>query len=147
MQAGKGLIGIRGVLQKPPCGFVTVEYEVFGKSAKYVNLEQFQVSEDFRGKRIGRKLFDLDCSEAKNLGAQSSTFQHIRQRKVRRRTRLWAAFRLVKSTKKWRQKNRSTSRWSLCWNRTNARISNFQTGNKVCHNYLKSFRIWKVKCL
>ena len=51
-------------------GFVTVEYEIFGKSVKYVNLEQFQVSEDFRGKRIGRKLFDLACSEAKNLGAQ-----------------------------------------------------------------------------
>lgn len=51
-------------------GFVTVEYEIFGKSAKYVNLEQFQVSEDFLGKRIGRKLFDLTCSEAKNLDAQ-----------------------------------------------------------------------------
>ena len=54
-------------------GFVTVEYEIFGKSAKYVNLEQFQVSEDFRGKRIGHKLFDLACSEAKNLGAQKKT--------------------------------------------------------------------------
>ena len=51
-------------------GFVTVEHEIFGKSAKYVNLEQFQVSEDFRGKGIGRKLFALACSEAKNLGAQ-----------------------------------------------------------------------------
>ena len=53
----------------------------------------------------------------------------------------------VKSTKKWRKKNRSTSRWSLCWNRNDARISNFQTGDKVCHNYLKSFRIWKLECL
>lgn len=51
-------------------GFVTVEHEIFGNSAKYVNLEQFQVSEDFRGKGIGRKLFTLACSEAKNLGAQ-----------------------------------------------------------------------------
>ena len=51
-------------------GFVTVEYEIFEKLAKYVNLGQFQVSEDFRGKRIGRKLFGLACSEAKNLGAQ-----------------------------------------------------------------------------
>lgn len=49
---------------------MTVEYEIFGKSVKYVNLEQFQVSEDFRGKRIGRKLFDLACSEAKNFDAQ-----------------------------------------------------------------------------
>lgn len=51
-------------------GFVTVEHEIFGKSAKYVNLEQFQVSKDFRGHGIGRKLFDLACFEAKNLGAQ-----------------------------------------------------------------------------
>lgn len=51
-------------------GFVTVEHEIFGKSAKYVNLEQFQVSEDFRGRGIGRNLFTLACSEAKNLGAQ-----------------------------------------------------------------------------
>lgn len=51
-------------------GFVTIEHEIFGMSAKYVNLEQFQVSQDFRGKGIGRKLFVLACSEAKNLGAQ-----------------------------------------------------------------------------
>lgn len=51
-------------------GFVTVEHEIFGKSAKYVNLEQFQVSKDFRAKGIGRKLFTLACAEAKNLGAQ-----------------------------------------------------------------------------
>ncbi len=51
-------------------GFVTVEHEIFGKSAKYVNLEQFQVSQDFRGRGIGRKLFGLACSEAKNLGVQ-----------------------------------------------------------------------------
>lgn len=51
-------------------GFVTVEHEIFGNSAKYVNLKQFQVSKDFRGRGIGRKLFVLACSEAKNLGAQ-----------------------------------------------------------------------------
>lgn len=31
--------------------------------------------------------------------------------------------------------------------RNDARISNFQTGDKVCHNYLKFFRIWKLECL
>lgn len=51
-------------------GFVTVEHEVFGKSAKYVNLEQFQISEGFRAHGTGRKLFTLACTEAKNLGAQ-----------------------------------------------------------------------------
>ena len=51
-------------------GFVTVEHEIFGNSAKYVNLDQFQVSQDFRGKGTGRKLFALACSEAKNLGVQ-----------------------------------------------------------------------------
>lgn len=51
-------------------GFVTVEHEIFGEPAKYVNFEQFQVSQDFRGQGIGRKLFALACSDAKNLGTQ-----------------------------------------------------------------------------
>lgn len=66
----KGLSAFGAFCENRLVGFVTVEHEIFGKSAKYVNLEQFQVSKDFCGRGIGRKLFVLACSEAKNLGAQ-----------------------------------------------------------------------------
>ena len=67
---GKDLSSFGAFCANRLVGFVTVEHEIFGNSAKYVNLEQFQVSQDFRGKGTGRKLFALACSEAKNLGAQ-----------------------------------------------------------------------------
>lgn len=66
----KDLSAFGAFCKKRIVGFVTVEHEIFGKSAKYVNLEQFQVSQDFRRHGIGRKLFALACSKAKNLGAQ-----------------------------------------------------------------------------
>lgn len=66
----KDLSAFGAFCKKRVVGFVTVEHEIFGKPAKYLNLEQFQVSQDFRGRGIGRKLFALACSEAKNLGAQ-----------------------------------------------------------------------------
>lgn len=51
-------------------GFITVSHEIFGKTAKYVQLDCFQVSEQYRGKGIGKKLFAMACEEAKNLGAE-----------------------------------------------------------------------------
>ncbi|WP_308687202.1 GNAT family N-acetyltransferase [uncultured Treponema sp.] len=66
----KDLSAFAAFCGKRVVGFVTIEHEIFGKSAKYVNLEQFQVSEDFRAQGIGRKLFTLACSEAKKIGAQ-----------------------------------------------------------------------------
>ena len=50
-------------------GFVTVSHNIFGNTAKYVELVCFQVSEPYRGKKIGKTLFSKACEEAKRLGA------------------------------------------------------------------------------
>ena len=50
-------------------GFITVSHNIFGNTAKYVELVCFQVSEPYRGKKIGKALFTQACEEAKRLGA------------------------------------------------------------------------------
>ena len=37
-------------------GFITVSHNIFGNTAKYVELVCFQVSEPYRGKKIGKTL-------------------------------------------------------------------------------------------
>ncbi len=51
-------------------GFATVSRHVFGVTASYVQLVCFQVSEEYRRRGIGRKLFFLACREARRLGAR-----------------------------------------------------------------------------
>lgn len=51
-------------------GFVTVSHNLFGRTAKYAEMVCFQVSEQYRGKGIGRTLFNLACVEAVKLGAE-----------------------------------------------------------------------------
>lgn len=51
-------------------GFITVSHEFFGTTAKYVELVCFQVSETYRGKKIGKTLFCQACEEARRLGAE-----------------------------------------------------------------------------
>lgn len=53
-----------------PIGFITVSHNIFGNTAKYVELVCFQVSEDYRHRGIGKQLFHLACEEALRLGAQ-----------------------------------------------------------------------------
>lgn len=50
-------------------GFITVSHNIFGNTAKYVELVCFQVSEPYRGKKIGKTFFYKACEEAKRLGA------------------------------------------------------------------------------
>ena len=50
-------------------GFITVAHNIFGNTAKYVQLVAFQVSESYRGNGIGKALFKQACEEAKLLGA------------------------------------------------------------------------------
>ena len=50
-------------------GFITVSHNIFGNTAKYVELVCFQVSEPYRGKKIGTTLFYKACEEAKRLGS------------------------------------------------------------------------------
>lgn len=51
-------------------GFVTVSHNAFGKSARYLELVCFQVSEPYRGQGIGRTLFAMAVEEARALGAE-----------------------------------------------------------------------------
>lgn len=50
-------------------GFITISHRLFGNSANYAELVCFQVSEPYRGKKIGKTLFTQACEEAKRLGA------------------------------------------------------------------------------
>lgn len=50
-------------------GFITVSHSFFGESARYSEIVCFQVSESYRGRGIGRKLFGLAADEALRLGA------------------------------------------------------------------------------
>ncbi|MBR3515638.1 MAG: GNAT family N-acetyltransferase, partial [Lachnospiraceae bacterium] len=50
-------------------GFATISHDIFGETANYVELVCFQVSEDYRRRGIGKKLFTMICEEAMQLGA------------------------------------------------------------------------------
>ena len=63
-------------------GFVTVEHEIFGNSAKHVNLEQFQVSQDFRGKGTGREAATTtERSEVRRLERKRNPEQPDRRKR------------------------------------------------------------------
>ena len=51
-------------------GFCTVNPEVFGKTHKYVLLDQIFVSLEFRGKGIGKRMFLLSVDAASKFGAE-----------------------------------------------------------------------------
>lgn len=51
-------------------GFFSVEPALFGKNKEYLDLSAIHVSEDMRGKGIGKKLFELAKIWAKQHGAK-----------------------------------------------------------------------------
>lgn len=51
-------------------GFVTVSHNAFGKTARYLELVCFQVSEPYRGCGIGKRLFAMAAEEARRLGGE-----------------------------------------------------------------------------
>ena len=52
-------------------GFANVSHHIFGETAKYVELVNFQISEEYRHQGIGRRLFAMICEEARRLGADN----------------------------------------------------------------------------
>lgn len=57
-------------LNKDLKGFVSIEPTLFGKNKEYLDLSNIHVSEDMRGKGIGKELFQHAKSWAKEHGAQ-----------------------------------------------------------------------------
>ena len=53
-----------------PVGFITISHNIFGNTAKYLEVVCFQVSEPYRGQGIGTILFRQACEEARRLGAE-----------------------------------------------------------------------------
>lgn len=51
-------------------GFANVEKNLFGKNKEYLELPFIHVSYGYRNRGIGKKLFNLCCEKAKELGAQ-----------------------------------------------------------------------------
>lgn len=51
-------------------GFASVENKLFGSKDQYVQLSCIHVSEESRGKGVGKRLFVIACEGARRLGAQ-----------------------------------------------------------------------------
>lgn len=51
-------------------GYILVSNEFFGSSHQYIELLMYHVSEPYRGRGIGKKLFKLACGTAKEIGAK-----------------------------------------------------------------------------
>ena len=67
--AGGGVVfgAFKGGLLK---GFASVEAKLFGKNKEYLDLTSLHVSEEMRGKSIGKELFRLSKAWAKEHGAK-----------------------------------------------------------------------------
>lgn len=51
-------------------GFASVENEFFGSQKEYLQLSSIHISSKSRGMGIGKKLFELTCKKAKEMGAK-----------------------------------------------------------------------------
>ena len=65
-----GCTAFAAVLDRTVIGFALISNELFGKSKQYADLSEFYVSEPFRRKGIGEKLFLKTCRAAKQFGAK-----------------------------------------------------------------------------
>ncbi|QED46571.1 GNAT family N-acetyltransferase [Cytobacillus dafuensis] len=51
-------------------GFANVEGELFGNNKEYLELPYIHVSNEYRNSGIGKKLFQICCEKAKQMGAK-----------------------------------------------------------------------------
>lgn len=63
-----GSLAFGAVCDNEIIGFALIDGKRFGSKNQYVDLAEFYVSEQFRRKGIGRKLFNLACNAAERLG-------------------------------------------------------------------------------
>ncbi len=65
----QGCVGYAAIINNKIVGFAYLENLFFGDKKQYINLGELYVSFPFRRRGIGKKLFDMTCQEAKELGA------------------------------------------------------------------------------
>ena len=56
------IIGFGAFSDGTVVGYLTIGKSLFGSRKQYVQLVEFEVSKNFRGKKIGKELFKLGCS-------------------------------------------------------------------------------------
>lgn len=64
-----GGIAYAAVINDEIVGFAYLDGKLFGSKNQYIDLAEFYVSKPQRRKGIGKKLFDMVCNGAKELGA------------------------------------------------------------------------------
>ena len=66
----KNSIGYVVYYKNKVIGFAYLGTEVFGSKNQYIELIMFHVSNEFRNQKIGKKLFNLICEDARKLKVQ-----------------------------------------------------------------------------
>ena len=66
----RDLIAFAALENDKIAGYITVVTKRIGSRKQYLQLEAFEVSEPFRGRGIGKRLFAHACEEAKEIGAE-----------------------------------------------------------------------------
>lgn len=68
IKAGGGVVG--AFCDDEVVGFANIENNFFGSNGQYVELPFIHVSNEFRKHGIGRKMFNLCCEKAKQMGVK-----------------------------------------------------------------------------
>lgn len=66
----KNIVGYGALEDGTLVGYITIGTSLFGSREQYVQLVEFEVSEKFRGRKIGKRLFELGCEAARLLNAE-----------------------------------------------------------------------------
>ena len=66
----KEIIGYAAFEDDTVAGYITIGTCFFGSREQYVQLVEFEISEPYRGKKIGKKLFGMACEEARKMNAE-----------------------------------------------------------------------------
>lgn len=66
----ENIIGYGAFADGSVVGYITIGTTFFGSRGQYIQLAEFEVSENFRGRKIGKRLFELGCEAARSLNAE-----------------------------------------------------------------------------
>ena len=66
----RGAAAFAAIAENAVVGFALVSNDLFGSEAQFAELVEFYVSEPFRRRGIGRRLFEFACRQAKEFGAK-----------------------------------------------------------------------------